>query len=315
MRGDLVTPFLFLNIKQTTKRSIMSAQCLSESELILNSDGSVYHLNVLPGELATDIILVGDPHRVPLVSAHFDRVELKKSKREFVTHTGWIGSKRISVIGTGIGAGNIDIVMNEVDAIFNIDLQTREIKSTHTPLRFLRLGTTGGLSEHVPLGSLVCSQYAFGLDGLLNFYQHDLTTNEAALLAKINDSFAALPMVSNAYCTAADAELAQQFAHMSTSGITLTCAGFYGPQGRWLRLPLIKPDLFTMANTLTFGPLRVTNLEMETAVIYGLGKLLGHACCSVSMVVANRVNHNVPTAKTPTIENMIAQCLPVFLDN
>jgi uridine phosphorylase len=278
---------------------------ISESELVLNPDGSIYHLNLHPDELSETVILVGDPDRVPLVSRYFDRVDITRQRREFLTHTGELNGKRLSVISTGIGVGSIDIVINELDALANIDFETREPKTQHTQLTLMRLGTCGGLHESVELHDLVYSQYAFAFDGLLDFYKYQYDDEEAALIDTINSHFKGLPVLASAYCTKAGLALDKENLHR---GITLTCAGFYGPQCRSVRAPLMEYDFFQKVQDLRFNDMPVLNFEMETAAILALGELLGHQCASISTVVANRVTQKFSDNVTKAVEAMI-ECM------
>lgn len=269
------------------------------SELILNPDLSIYHLNLHPEDIADTIILVGDPARVPLVSKHFDRIEVKKQKREFLTHTGMIGHKRVSVLSTGIGSGSIDIVMNELDALVNIDFTTREIKQNFTQLNIIRFGTCGGLQPELELHDLIFSEYAFSFDGLLKFYNYH---QEEALCQAIKTHFAALPALSGLYVAKAD----WNHQHVDlVHGITLTCPGFYGPQGRALRAPVIDYDFFKEVCAFHFNGLNVMNFEMETAAILGLGQLLGHRCASLSVVAANRATRQFSDDMASAINKII----------
>lgn len=288
---------------------------LSCSELILNPNGSVYHLNLLPEDVADTIILVGDPNRVAEVSQHFDHIEVKKTKREFVTHTGTIGAKRFSVVGTGIGAGNIDIAINELDALFNIDLKNRVIKDTHRKLRFVRLGTSGALRPSIPIDSCVISAYGVGLDGIVMYYDWHHTENEERLALQCKEVFASLPMVNALYVAAGSHTLIELFEQkkMGQVGITLTCPGFYGAQDRRLRAKLSHPDFLSLAKRVQFDAIPMTNLEMETAAIYGLARLLNHDACSISAIVANREEHVFSQNPEKTIDTMIQKALEILL--
>ncbi|MCH9769487.1 MAG: nucleoside phosphorylase [Gammaproteobacteria bacterium] len=289
----------------------MVLEPISATDLLLNPDGSVYHLKLLPNEIAPTVILVGDPARAGLVAAQFDRITATKQKREFVTYTGYIGDLFISVVGTGIGAGNIDIVLNELDALVNIDLTTRTIKSKFTKLRFIRLGTCGGLDADIPVDTVVRSDYAISFDGLLNYYCQKNIAVEPALAAAIQRHFHALPMASNLYCAKASQELSQRFANYA-SGITLTCPGFYGAQGRRLRLDLIDTNLLDIAEKFRYQNLKIVNLEMETAAIYGIGRLLGHECISLSTVVANRATKQASQDMQASVLNMLEQAIDII---
>lgn len=259
---------------------------IAASELVLNPDGSVYHLHLRPEHIARDIIIVGDQDRVKEVSKHFDRIEFQTSKREFVTHTGYIGNKRLTALSTGIGTDNIDIVFNELDALVNIDLNTRIPKEDLQSLNIIRVGTSGALQKDIPIDSILLSSYGLGLDGLMNFYKHTPNETEIELLKQINEKVS-LPIEPS--LTSGSSELINLFKDNNLQqGITLTSTGFYGPQGRVLRLqPQVDRFIDDLAE-LNFDGLRITNLEMETSAIYGLGRLLGHHCLSVNAILANR---------------------------
>lgn len=287
---------------------------LMESELILNTDGSIYHLNLLPEDIANTIILVGDPNRVKQVSKYFDRIEAQKTKREFITHTGTIGNKRITVVGTGIGGGNIDITLNELDALVNIDLKKRMIKEKHEQLRIIRLGTSGALQESIPVDSLLVSSFAIGLDGLLSYYEWENSEDEKQLLQLSRENFSALPALQSMYVASGDQDLISSILEkkIGFSGITLTCPGFYGAQNRQLRAPLMKHDIFEMARNIHFKNNVVTNLEMETAAIYGLSRILGHKACSVSAIVANRYAQTFSVNPDKIVDDMIQKVLSII---
>lgn len=278
---------------------------IAESELIINNRGAVYHLNLRPEELAQNVITVGDPDRVMEVSKYFDKIDGKYQHREFVTHTGWVGNKRISVVSTGIGTDNIDIVLNELDALVNIDFETRTIKPTLSQLNIIRVGTSGSLQKDIPVDSFVASTHGLGIDNLLNFYQQQTNTEEDAILGafanqvQIGASFAA------PYIAAASASLLKHFVTGFHHGITVTCPGFYGPQGRILRLGLVNTELIDRLTTFSFGNHLITNFEMETSGIYGLGKLLGHHCLSLSAIVANRISKEFSKDSAATMEKLI----------
>lgn len=285
---------------------------IAESELIINGRGAVYHLDVKPEELAPTIITVGDPNRVQQVSKYFDSVEYKRSHREFITHTGTIGNKRISVVSSGIGPDNIDIVLNELDALVNIDFTTRTIKAALTHLTIIRLGTAGSLQADIPVDSVVASTHGLGIDNLLNYYRHNNNEEEKQILqqfiaqTQINSSF------SQPYIGTAGSAVLKHFVDGFYHGITVTCPGFYGPQGRVLRLGLTNPDLIDRLTQFTFGQHRITNFEMETSAIYGLGRLLGHHCLSLSAIVANRITKQFSKDGSAAVENMIKKALDII---
>jgi len=278
---------------------------ISKTDLLLNADGSVYHLNLLPGELAETILLVGDPKRVELVSKHFDHIEIKKQKREFIAHTGTIGKQRLSVIGTGIGAGNIEIVMTEIDALFNVDFSTRTVKKNLTPLRFIRLGTSGALQENIPIDSYLISHYGIAFDGLLNYYQLSYKENEKHLLEAIEKHFSRFSMLPTPYVAQGSPNLISLFRSKLHEGITLTANGFYGPQHRQIRVPLITDNMIECAHQFQHNGVKITNFEMETAAIFGLANLLGHESCSINAIIANRFTEAVSQNPTKTIQLMI----------
>jgi len=283
---------------------------IAASELIINDRGAVYHVNCRPEEIADTIITVGDPDRVKEVSKHFDSIEFKNNHREFVTHTGFIGSKRISVTSTGIGPDNIDIVLNELDALVNIDFETRTVKEELTQLNLIRVGTSGSLQEEIPVDSFVASTHGLGLDNLLNFYRH--SNNEEEL--QIKQSFLThtqMDTITNPYIFSASPTLLKEFVQDFHHGITATCPGFYGPQGRVLRLGLSQPNLIDSLTSFTFGNHRITNFEMETAAIYGLGKLLGHHCLSLSAIVANRISKEFSKDGNAAVEKLILKALGI----
>lgn len=280
---------------------------IQAAELPLNERGAVYHLDLLPEELSDTIITVGDPSRVGQISQYFDAIEVKRAHREFVTHTGRIGEKRLSVISTGIGVPNIDIVMNELDALVNIDLSTRQPKSVLKQLTIVRLGTTGSLQRHCEPGDIVLSRFAIGFDTLLDYYPHwqtpQLQALRIALMAQLDGHSGSF------YLAAADESLVDYFSAMGITGITATCGGFYGPQGRRLRLPLTYPNLLSQLTNFDFDHHKITNFEMETAGILGMGQLLGHRCLSISVVLANRITGVFAQNVKELVEQLIEQAL------
>ncbi|MCB9032763.1 MAG: nucleoside phosphorylase [Chitinophagales bacterium] len=265
----------------------MKRQAIAPSELILNEDGSVYHLNLLPEDIATNIIFVGDPERVPKVSQYFDSIRLKKTKREFVIHTGRLGNTELTVMSTGMGTDNIDIVMNELDALVNIDLSTKMIKDELTKLNIIRIGTSGALQAEIPVDSFLVSEYAVGLEGLMSFYHYEENNEENSISNCIIKCLSDLKIpITTTTCSS---ELLNSLAKDIYKGITLTNAGFYGPQGRVLRLPTKQQNfLDELAQRSVLNDRMITNLEMETSGIYGMGKLLGHHCISFNAILANR---------------------------
>ncbi|MFL1012782.1 nucleoside phosphorylase [Flavisericum labens] len=282
---------------------------IRESELILNSDGSIYHLNLKPENISDTIIFVGDPDRVQHITKYFDSIEFETQKREFKTQTGLFKGKRITVISTGIGCDNIDIVLNELDALLNIDLTTRKLKKTLTSLNIIRVGTSGSLQKDIPVDSFVLSQYGLDLNGMLHFYQIDSIKNpdiEQAFIEQTNwSSEKAKPIViKNSSLLEKKLESDKTF-----KGMTATAAGFYGPQGRVLRLPVQDPELNHNMDTFSFNGLRVTNLEMETSAIFGLAKLLGHHAVSLNAIIANRATGEFSLNPGEAVENLISYTL------
>lgn len=254
---------------------------LAASELVLNDDGSVYHLNLLPEDIAEKIILVGDPDRVPKVSQYFDKVEIKKNKREFYTHTGTLRGERITVMSTGIGTENIDIVMNELDALVNIDLKEKEFKKEHSSLELFRLGTCGSVNPDVEVDNMLVTENVVGLDGLLHFYQDYQFENEFS--KNFLEKFPYQNIKPLLYFSDWAKESAHYYQDAKYIGNTATFPGFYAPQGRQLRLKALDDQFLE-----TLNDLGVTNFEMETSAIYGLSKLLGHKAITVNCVIANR---------------------------
>jgi len=286
-------------------------QAIEESELILNHRGAIYHLDLRPEELATTILTVGDPDRVKKVSRHFDAIEHQGQHREFVTHTGRIGQKRLTVVSTGIGTDNVDIVLNELDALVNIDLVSRTIKPQLTPLTIIRVGTTGALQKDISVDSWIASTHGLGIDNLLNFYRHEENSEEKELLQSFATQTQLHHRLTQPYISGASASLLRHFTDGFYQGITVTCPGFYGPQGRVLRLGLSQPDLIDRLTDFSYGRHRITNFEMETAGIYGLGKILGHSCLSLSAVVANRITRRFSRDGNAAIDGLIQRTLGI----
>lgn len=299
--------FLFLNHCTPTKYMIEA------SELFLTPEGAVYHLNLLPGEVADTIITVGDPGRVAQVSRYFDTIEVTKQHREFVTHTGYIGKKRLSVISSGIGPDNIDIVMNELDALFNIDLKTRtEKEPVKKSLKIIRLGTSGTLQADIPVDSYIVSSFAIGLDNLMHFYRQEPNAEEQYILNELLHHTLLQGQSIQPYIAEASIQLLNQFTDGYIHGITVTCPGFFAPQGRRIRLPLAYPNLIDQLSTFKSGQHRISNLEMETSAIYGLGKLLGHQCLSINTIIANRQNKTFTNQLRDAVDKMILKSLEII---
>jgi uridine phosphorylase len=282
---------------------------IKSSELILNPDRSVYHLNLKPEHIANDIIFVGDPERVSKITQHFEAIEFSTQKREFKTETGIYKGKRITVQSTGIGPDNIDIVMNELDALVNIDLNTRVIKPNHTTLNIVRIGTSGSLQADIPVDSWVMSKYAIGLDNMLRSYlieEHANSELEDAFISHTNWDFRkGRPTVVSCDETLENKIYSEKF----YKGFTGTVGGFYGPQGRVVRLNIQDPKLNHKMDTFNYNGIRMTNLEMETAAIYGLGKLLGHTCLSLNAIIANRALGEFSSNPEKTVNELIAYTL------
>lgn len=282
---------------------------IAESELILNPDGSIYHLKLKPENIADDIIVVGDPGRVPVISAYFDKIEFRQSNREIVTHTGYIGNKRLTVMSTGMGTDNLDIVINELDAIVNIDLVNRIPKTEHKSLNIIRLGTSGAMQEDIPVGSYVMSTHGIGLDGLMWFYaagkniiDQDLTDNFLKQTAWPDD----LP---KAYIVPGSEALLKKMEKGYLRGVTATAPGFFGPQGRVLRLDLAYPDLNDRISDFRYKDYRIANFEMETSALYGLSRALGHNAMTVCAIIANRLRKEYAKDYKPSVTALIEDLL------
>lgn len=286
----------------------MGKRCFEESELIINPDGSVFHLHVRPEDLADKVILVGDPGRVELVASHFDTKECNIESREFHTITGTYNGKRIMVTSTGIGCDNIDIVMNEIDALANIDFNTRTEKEKIRQLDIVRIGTCGGLQPYTPVGTFICSEKSIGFDGLLNFYEGrnavcDLAMERALLnhLGWTGNMCAPAP-----YIIDADSELVERIADKDmVRGVTIACGGFFGPQGRQLRIPLTDPKQNEKIEKFEYNGLKITNFEMESSALAGLARLMGHKATTCCMVIANRVAKEANTGYKNQIDDLI----------
>ena len=279
-----------------------------ESELIINPDGTIFHLHLLPEQLADKVILVGDPGRVALVASHFDTVECEVESREFKTVTGTYGGKRITVLSTGIGCDNIDIVLNELDALANIDFNTRTEKPQHRTLELVRIGTCGGLQPDTPIGTFVLSEKSIGFDGLLNFYAGRDRVCDLALEAAFKQHVQWSSAMGNPYVAPADAGLTARIAGDggdTVRGITIACGGFFGPQGRRLRIPLADPLLNEKIMTFAYEDLRITNFEMESSALAGLSLLLGHKATTICMVVANRLAKEANANYKNSIDDLI----------
>ena len=282
----------------------------AESELIINPDGSIFHLHVKPEQLADKIILVGDPGRVALVASHFETKECEVESREFKTITGTYKGKRITVQSTGIGCDNIDIVVNEMDALANIDFKTRHEKETFKQLTFVRIGTCGGLQPYTPVGTFVASVKSIGFDGLLNFYAGRNNVCDLELEEAFKKHMNWSPLLSAPYVIDGDKELVDRIAGEDmVRGITIACGGFFGPQGRELRIPLADPHQNEKIESFVYGDLRITNFEMESSALAGLSALMGHKAITCCMVIANRVAKEANANYKNSIDNLIIEVL------
>jgi uridine phosphorylase len=291
---------------------------IKDSELILNADGSIYHLHLHPEQIADTIITVGDPDRVEKVSKYFDRIEHKVHKREFFTHTGYIGNKRLSVISTGIGTDNIDIVLNELDALVNVDFASRLVKEQLQQLNLIRIGTSGTMRQEIPVDSFLVSHYGIGMDGLLNFYERPLNANEEKLNHLISvclhekiANIGIRPTVAQA-----SPELVSIFSGNGWyNGITVTATGFYAPQNRTIRAKSAVSGIFELFDSVEFDSLKVTNLEMETAGIFGLAKILGHRAVSLNAILANRRNGSFSLDPERIVDELIRKSLEILVSS
>ena len=284
-------------------------QPIPASQLVLNNEGTIYHLNLHPDQLADNVIMVGDPGRVDMIASFFDKIEVERQNRELVTRTGWFNGKRITVLSTGMGTDNLDIVMNELDALANIDLKTRMPKETHRSLNLIRIGTCGALQPDIEPGNNVATRFAIGLDGLLYFYEKHKEVNEIAMRdAFINqmDYPNDLPMP---YVVEGSKVLFDKLAEGYYQGVTATAPGFYGPQGRTLRMHLTYPENNSKIENFEYQGWRVCNFEMESSALYGLGKMMGHNCLTVCVVIANRVTEKFTTDYHPYVRKLVENTL------
>jgi uridine phosphorylase len=288
---------------------------IKQSELIINPDGSIFHLHLKPENIADTILLVGDPGRVKMISEYFDRIECTVQNREFITTTGWFKNRRLSVIATGIGTDNIDIVVNELDALANIDLKTREIKPVIKSLNLIRIGTSGSLQADIPINSFVISKKSIGFDGLLNFYARrnqiaDLAFESAFLEYTGWNELLAKPYVVE--CS--DSLFAKISSSKTITGINISAPGFYGPQGRVLRLALSDNELNHKIESFRFEGQKITNYEMESSAIYGLSKLMGHQALTVCAIIANRVTLEANESYQPVMKELVEYILERLSD-
>ena len=287
---------------------------IKDSELILNSDGSVYHLHLKPKDLASTVITVGDPDRVDQVSTHFDTIDFRQHKREFKTHTGTLRNQRITVISTGIGADNIDIVLNELDALVNIDFNSRQVKSELTSLRIVRIGTSGALQNEIPVDSFLLSTHGLDLNGMLQAYKTQSIQNKAFEQAFVKHSNWKKERAQPVLVEGNKSIENQLISKNILKGITATCGGFYAPQGRKLRLTPSDSKFLKNLQNFTFKGFKITNFEMETSAIFGLSKLLGHQACSMNAILANRTNGTFSKSPEKTIDALIQYTLDKLID-
>lgn len=278
---------------------------IAESELILNKDNSIYHLHLLPEDIAHTIITVGDPGRVKEVSKHFDKIEVKKQNREFVTHTGRIGKTRLTVISTGIGTDNIDIVLTELDALVNVNLRTREIKKKLTPLNIIRIGTSGALREDVAVDSFVASEIALGMDNMMQYYKWKNTSFEKKLLSAFRKEVLRNKSTVTPYLSSGSPKLIQRLGKGVVKGITVSASGFYGPQGRVVRGKLAIPQWVDLLSSFKYQSHCITNFEMESSGIYGMARMLGHEALSFNVIVANRIQKKFSANGHAAVEQLI----------
>ena len=288
----------------------MDRKFIPDSQLVLHGDGSVYHLRLFPEQIADTVILVGDPNRVAKISALFDVIEHQVSNRELVTHTGIYKGKRITALSTGMGTDNIDIVLNELDALVNIDLKQRTIKEKHTRLKLIRLGTSGALQPDIPVGdSFLASKYALGLDGLLHFYADSVQHIQHEMTDAFVEHMKWSPLLPSPYVVGCSESLMDLLAFDYRKGITATSPGFYGPQGRVLRLPLSDEGMNKKIESFSFEGQNITNFEMESSALYGLSMLLGHDALTICLVIANRVTEKFSSDYHPFMEKLIKNTL------
>ena len=288
---------------------------IKPSELIINPDGSIFHLHLKPGQIADTILLVGDPGRVEMISSYFDEIECSEQNREFKTVTGWYKNRHLSVIATGIGTDNIDIVVNELDALVNIDFTTREEKEIKTSLNLIRIGTTGSLQAELPVNSFVISKKSIGFDGLLNFYEGRDTISELEFEQLFCTHTQWNKLLPKPYVVECSSQLYTEIAgDKTTTGINISAPGFYGPQGRQLRLHLADPNLNDKIENFDFLGQKITNYEMESSAIYGLSKLMGHEALTVCLVIANRVTLEANENYYPYMKLLVEYVLDKLAD-
>jgi uridine phosphorylase len=282
---------------------------MQSSELIINEDGSLYHIHLKEEHIADTVILVGDQGRVQEVSDHFEKVEFKISNREFITHTGYYKGKRLTVMSTGIGTDNIDIAISELDAAVNIDLEHRTYKPKRKSLNLIRIGTSGALQPDIPVGSFVISEYGLGLEGLIYYYNFEFSDKEAALTKAIQEHLRWNPKLADPYAVAASTDLLNLLSDGMVKGVTATASGFYGPQGRKLFLAPSIVDLGEKLTSFKMNDHRITNFEMETSALYALGKMMGHHCCTCCAIIANRYRKEYADDYKVIVNDLIATVL------
>lgn len=289
---------------------------IKPSELIINPDGSIFHLHLKPEHVADTVLLVGDPGRVDMISNHFDIIEYEIQNREFKTITGWYKGRHLSVIATGIGTDNIDIVVNELDALVNIDLKKREEIETKTSLNLIRIGTSGSLQADIPLNSFVISEKSVGFDGMLNFYEGRNTVADLAFESAFIKHTNWSELLAKPYTIDCSEQLLDELSSDKTvEGVNISAPGFYGPQGRVLRLPLADPELNDKIETFEYDGKKITNYEMESSAIYGLSKLMGHEALTICLIIANRVNLEANENYHPQMEELVKYILDKLADS
>ncbi len=284
-------------------------QPIPASQLVLNNEGAIYHLNLHPDQLADNVIMVGDPGRVDMIASFFDKIDVERQNRELVTRTGWFNGKRITVLSTGMGTDNLDIVMNELDALANIDLKTRMPKETHRSLNLIRLGTCGALQPDIEPGNNVATRYAIGLDGLLYFYEKNKEVNEIAMRDAFIKQMDYPKDLPKPYVVEGSKMLFDKLAEGYYQGVTATAPGFYGPQGRTLRMHLSYPENNNKIEHFDYQGWRVCNFEMESSALYGLGKMMGHNCLTICVAIANRVTEKFTTDYHPYVRKLVESTL------
>lgn len=282
---------------------------IPESELIINGDGSAFHIHLRPEELADNVILVGDPGRVDMISEYLSDIEFRHASREFVSVTGKYNGKRMTILSTGIGTDNIDIVMTELDALANVDFETREVKPEHRTLNILRIGTTGAIQPDIPLGSFIFSHISVGCDGLLNWYANREDVTDVAMEEAFMEHVGWSKHLPTPYFAKASEKLIEKFSDCTVKGVTIAASGFYGPQGRVVRLPLAIGDMVEKFETFRYGEWRITNFEMEGSAVAGLAKHLGHNAGTVCCAIANRYLKSSNTDYKPQVRKLVELCL------